>query len=293
VDYFVGLVILASIYTIGALSLNILQGHGGVFSVATAAFMGIGAYATGAVTVEYPALFLPAMAIGAVLSALLGYGFAQLTLRVNGDYMVVASFALVVIVGQTILNLPAITGGGMGIPGIPRPGTDDVQLNDNLPFAIFCVAITALVYLACHFILKSPFGDALRTLREDPIAASALGRYPRRFRAAVFAGSSAIAAISGSVYAHYISYISPADFTVKLTITILTVVVVAGTNRLWAIPLGAAVVIGLTEGARYLPLPDQIAAGADQILFGALLVAFALLRPQGLIGPKKDTRSAK
>lgn len=285
--YWLGLLILIAIYMVAAMSFNLLLGHAGIFSIALAAFVGVGAYSTALITIKWPVAFIPAMLIGAAIAALIGWVFAQATLRVNGDYMVVASFALLAIGGQFFNNMTDVTGGGMGKAGIPRPGTATAQLTDNTSFAIYCFIVAGVVFTISWALVHSPYGRVLRMLREDATAAASLGKFARRYRTAVFAVSSGIAACAGSLYAHYVSFISPGDFTVKLTILILTIVVVSGVHRLWAIPIGTALVVFLTEGSRYVPLPDRLAAGADQILYGALLVVFAMLRPQGLIGPKK------
>lgn len=286
-EYWVGLVILGAIYMIAAMSFNLLLGHAGIFSVAHAAFIGLGAYCTAIVVTRWAVLFPLGIVLGIAVATVVGWIFAKATLRVNGDYMVVASFALLIITGQVIMNFPDLTGGGFGLAGIPRPGTDTWQVIDNVQFAILCLAIAAVAYLVAHFLVKSPFGQVLRMLREDPVATASLGHYPRRYREAVFAVSSGMAAVAGSLYAHYISFITPTDFTIRLTILILTIIVIAGTHRLWAVPLGAALVMALNEGVRYVPMPDRLAAGADQIIFGALLVVFALLRPQGLVAPRR------
>lgn len=286
-EYWIGLLILVAIYMIAAMSFNLLLGHAGIFSIALAAFVGIGAYSTAIITIKWPIAFIPAMLVGVLVASAIGWVFAQATLRVNGDYMVVASFAMLVIAGQFFNNMTGLTGGGMGKAGIPRPGTVSVQLVDNVSFAVYCLVIAAIVFAIAWVLVHSPFGRVLRMLREDATAAASLGKFPRRYRVAAFAVSSGLAACAGSLYAHYISFVTPGDFTIKLTILILTIVVVSGVHRLWAIPLGTALVIGLTEGSRYVSLPDRLSAGADQILYGALLVAFAMLRPQGLIGPKK------
>ena len=286
-EYWIGLLVLVAIYMIAAMSFNLLLGHAGIFSIALAAFVGVGAYSTAIITIRWPVAFIPAMLIGVLIASVIGWIFAQATLRVNGDYMVVASFAMLVIAGQFFNNMTDLTGGGMGKAGIPRPGTASVQLVDNVSFAIYCLVIAAIVFAIAWALVHSPFGRVLRMLREDATASTSLGKFPRRYRVAVFAVSSGLAACAGSLYAHYISFVTPGDFTIKLTILILTIVVVSGVHRLWAIPLGTALVMGLTEGSRYVPLPDRLSAGADQILYGALLVAFAMLRPQGLVGHKK------
>ena len=291
-DYVISLAVFAAIYAVAALSFNLLIGHAGIFSVAHAAFIGIGAYATGILCTRAIGLFPLAMVLGAIVAAAVGWVFARATLRVSGDYMVVASFAVLVIFGQVFTNWNRVTGGGAGLPSIPRPGfVDGEWLGHNLLFGAFCVLVAALMYVISHRIVYSPLGRVLRALRENEDAAASLGKFVRRFRGVVFAVSSAMAAVSGSLYAHFMSYISPLDFTVHLTVLVLTMVIVAGTGRLWAVPVAACLVMGITDGVRYVELPQRIAPGAQQILYGLLLVLFAVFRPDGLLGRKRETRA--
>lgn len=166
----------------------------------------------------------------------------------------------------------------------------DREACDNVAFGAFCVLVAAFVYFVSHRIVYSPLGRVLRALRENEDAAASLGKFVRRFRGVVFAVSSAMAAVSGSLYAHFMSYVSPLDFTVHLTVLVLTMVIVAGTGRLWAVPVAALLVMGITDGVRYVELPQRIAPGAQQILYGLMLVLFAVFRPDGLLGRKRDRR---
>ena len=288
-EYLLSLTVFAAIYTVGALSLNLLIGHAGIFSVAHATFFGIGAYATGILTTRAIGLFPLAMALGALVAGVVGWVFARATLRVSGDYMVVASFALLVIFSQVFTNWTTVTGGGTGLPAIPRPGfVDGELLGANIWFCVLCIAVAAVMYFVSHRLVHSPFGRVLRALRENEDAAASLGKFVRRFRALVFTVSSAMAAVAGSLYAHYMSYVSPVDFTVQVTVLILTMVIVAGTRRLWSVPLAAVLVMAVTDGVRYVELPPAIAPGAQQILYGLLLVLFAVLLPDGLFGRRRN-----
>ena len=288
-EYLLSLAVFATIYTVAALSLNLLIGHAGIFSVAHATFFGIGAYATAILTTRAIGLFPVAMVLGAIVAGAVGWVFARATLRVSGDYMVVASFALLVIFTQVFTNWTSVTGGGAGLPAVPRPGLVDGELlGSNVWFLLLCIAVAAVTYFVSYRLVHSPLGRVLRALREDEDAAASLGKFVRRFRAVVFTVSSAMAAVAGSLYAHYMSYVSPLDFTVQVTVLILTMVIVAGTNRLWAVPLAAVLVMAITDGVRYVELPAQIAPGAQQILYGLMLLLFAVLLPQGLFGRRKD-----
>jgi branched-chain amino acid transport system permease protein len=291
-EYLLSLLVFAAIYAIAAMSFNLLIGHAGIFSVAHAAFIGIGAYATGILTTRAIALFPLAWVVGALVAGAVGWVFARATLRVSGDYMVVASFALVVIFSQVFTNWTTVTGGGAGLAAIPRPGfVDGELLGSNGLFCLLCFAMAGVMYWVSHRLVYSPLGRVLRALRENEDAAASLGKFVRRYRAIVFTVSSAMAAVSGSLYAHFMSYVSPLDFTVHLTVLVLTMVIVAGTSRLWTVPVAAALVMAITDGVRYVDLPAQIAPGAQQILYGLLLVLFAVLRPEGLLGRKKEKPS--
>jgi branched-chain amino acid transport system permease protein len=284
-EYLLSLAVFAAIYTIAALSLNLLIGHAGIFSVAHATFFGIGAYATGILTTQHIGLFPLAMVAGGLVSGAVGWVFARATLRVSGDYMVVASFALLMIFSQIFTNWTSLTGGGAGLAAIPRPGfVDGKLLGSNGWFFSLCVAVAALMYFISHRLVHSPFGRVLRALREDEDATASLGKFVRNFRALVFTVSSAMAAVAGSLYAHYMSYVSPPDFSVHVTVLILTMVIVAGTRRLWTVPMAGVLVMAITDGVRYVDLPQAIAPGAQQILYGLLLVLFAVVLPDGLFG---------
>ncbi|MDB5817022.1 MAG: metal-dependent hydrolase, partial [Rhizobacter sp.] len=293
-EYLLSLLLFAANYSIGALTLKLFNGHAGIYSVAHATFFGIGAYATGILTTRAIGLFPVALVAGAIVAGAVGWAFARATLRVSGDYMVVASFALMVIFTQVFTNWTTLTGGGTGLAAIPRPGfIDGDLLSNNAWFCALCIAMAALMYFVCHRLVHSPLGRVLRALRENEDAAASLGKFVRRFRAVVFTVSSAMAAVAGSLYAHYMSYISPLDFTVQVTVLILTMVIVAGTRRLWTVPLGAVLVMAVTDGVRYIDLPEQIAPGAQQILYGLLLVLFAVLLPEGLFGRRREPGRAK
>lgn len=287
--YIISLLTLIAIYVIAAISFHMLIEHAGIFSVAHAAFMGIGAYTTGILTLRMIGLFPVAFIIGASISFLIGWVFARSTLKVSGDYMVIASFALLVICDQLFTNLSNLTGGGIGLPGIPRPGfTSDFELNSGAAFLIFCIACASICYAFSYSILASPLGRALRGMKDEESALATLGHNVTRYKCYVFGVSSALASISGSLYAHYLSYISPLEFTVLLTVLILTMAVMTGKGAIWHVVVATAIVMGLTEGVRYINLPTSIAAGAQQMIYGALLLGFAIARPNGLFVNAKD-----
>ena len=124
----------------------------------------------------------------------------------------------------------------------------------------------------------------LRAIREDEVFAQAMGKDVAAFKVKVFMIGAGLAAISGVLYATYISYIDPTSFTVMESIFIISIVIIGGAGNLWGSVLGAAVLIALPELLRFIGLPNSVAANIRQMLYGGLLVAFMLWRPRGFIG---------
>ena len=154
-EYLLSLAVFASIYAIAALSLNLLIGQAGIFSVAHATFFGIGAYATGILTTRAIGLFPLALALGTLVAGAAGWVFARATLRVSGDYMVVASFALLVIFSQVFTNWTGLTGGGTGLPAIPRLRFLPVDSAGHLPIVERASIVNGVLlrFLQCIFVV--------------------------------------------------------------------------------------------------------------------------------------------
>ncbi len=142
----------------------------------------------------------------------------------------------------------------------------------------------ALAYLIAGRLVGSPFGRVMHAIREDEVVAKSLGKNTLRFKITVFAVSAALAAMAGSLYAHYISYIDPTSFTVMESILVIAMVIIGGAGSLWGPLIGAFVLVMLPEGLRFLGLPSAVAANLRQIIYGSLLVVMMMVRPRGLVG---------
>jgi branched-chain amino acid transport system permease protein len=133
-------------------------------------------------------------------------------------------------------------------------------------------------------IVRSPFGRVLKAIREDEVFAQASGKNVAVYKVLVFAISAGLAAIAGVMYAHYISFIDPTSFTVMESIFIVSIVIIGGAGSLWGPVVGAVVLVTLPEILRFIGMPNAVAANLRQIIYGGLLVAFMMWRPQGFIG---------
>ena len=138
------------------------------------------------------------------------------------------------------------------------------------------------VYLLADHVL--PFGRVLKAIREDEIAAEALGKNITNFKVAAFAIAAGVAAISGALYAGYITYIDPTSFNLEESIFILSVVIIGGTGNLKGSVVGAISLVILPEALRFLGMPDTVAPNVQQMIYGGLLVGLMFFRPQGIVG---------
>ena len=133
-------------------------------------------------------------------------------------------------------------------------------------------------------IVQSPFGRVLKTIREDEVVALAAGKNVAVYKVTVFMIGAGLAALAGVLYAHYISFIGPGSFTIMESIFIISIVIIGGAGSLRGPVLGAVVLVVLPELLRFIGMPSAVAANVRQIIYGGLLVAMMMCRPQGLLG---------
>lgn len=283
-EYLLHILILIGIYVMLSTSLNLIAGYTGLLSIAHAAFYGVGAYVAALMALNLHTPFLLNIVCAVILSSLLGALVAWPSLRIKEDYFVIATFAFQVIVFSIMNNWVSFTGGPMGLPGIPQPSFFGLMITSHLGFLVLVGLFCAGTLWVCHRIVLSPFGRVLRAIREDEVFAQSLGKNVAQFKALVFVVGAGLAAVAGCMYAYYISFIDPTSFTVMESIFIISIVIIGGAGNLWGSVLGAAVLVTLPELLRFLGLPSSVAANIRQVLYGALLVAFMMWRPQGLLG---------
>lgn len=172
----------------------------------------------------------------------------------------------------------------MGLPGIPQPVIFGIKVSSHISFLILISILCIIVYFICNRIVKSPFGRILKAIREDEVFAKSIGKNVSAYKVKIFMISSGLAAIAGVMYASYITYIDPTSFTVMESIFIISIVIIGGAGNLKGSIVGAVVLVMLPELLRFIGLPNSVAANIRQMLYGGLLVAFMLWRPQGFIG---------
>lgn len=287
--YFAHYLVMVAIYGILAMSLNLLVGYSGIFSLAHAAIYGVGAYASALAALKLGLGFWGGLLIAALFGALAAALVAIPSLRVAGDYYVVASFGLQVVVLTVFMNWTGLTNGHAGLPGIPRPVIFGWQIREPFEYVALALGLLVLTYAICRRLTSSAFGRELQAIRDDEIAAAALGKHVVAVKITVAVASSALGAVAGSLYAHYITYINPSSFALHESIFITSLVILGGTERLAGPLVGAFILLAVPEALKFLAIPDAVAAPMRQILYGGLLIAFMFLRPEGILGRRRVT----
>lgn len=279
----------AGIYALLALGINVIWGMGGMINLGMAGFFALGAYAS-ALATGAGALPIPmGLAIAAGLAALAGGLLCRLTLRLRGDYLAIVTLGFSEVVRLVAANEIWLTNGSDGISGIPGPWRAELtpfQFN-MLSAAIVCIAVL-VVWAITERLRRSPWGRALRAVRDDDTAAAVAGKNVKRFRVQAFALGAAILGLAGAFYAHYTSYIAPDIFRPLITIYIFLALTAGGTGNATGAVLGAIAVVALLEGSRFLEGWTSVLGGVEkaalrEIVIGVALIAIMQLRPRGLL----------
>lgn len=283
---------MVSIYIVLASSFNLLIGYAGLFALSHAGFYALGAYAVAILSTTYHLPFPIPMLIGALITAIVGAAIAVPALRIGGHYLVVITMAFQVILLAVLMNTQALTGGTDGISGIPQIELFGYTLTRNWEYAILSAVIAAVCVWICSRIAASPFGRALRAMRENEQAAESVGKNVVYIKVAIFMVSSGLAAVAGGLYAQYVTFVAPDSFSINETIYILGMVIVGGTGSLVGPIVGAAILVILPELLKLLDIQPDIADKLRHVIYGSLLIVMLRVRPQGLF-PETRTSSAK
>ena len=283
-EYALTISILLAIYVVLASSLNVVLGHGGLLSLCHAAFYAIGAYVSALLALHLGWNFPISATVAAVTTAACAALLAVPLLKLRGDYFILGSLGFQIIIVDIIHNADAITNGALGLSRIPRPRILGLEITSNQSYAILYIAIAAVCVLLLHYVTTAPFGKALNAVREDETAATSLGKNVRSVRIRAFAISAAGAGLAGAMYGHYVTYIDATSFTFTESVYILSLVVVGGVATTRGPIFGALILVLAPELLRFVGFSTDSDANIRQLLYGVLLIAFALLRPRGLVG---------
>ncbi len=286
-EYIYHLAVLFTIYAGLAMSLDLVVGYTGLLSVTHAAFYGFGAYATAILMTAYGFNFFTSVLIGILVSMVFALLIGFVLARFKDDYYALVSFGFNIIVFSIFLNWQDLTRGPLGIPGIGKPELFGYEFSSTPQFLALAVVMMAIVYAVARFIASSSFGRVLKAIREDEKAISVFGYNTKTYKLVIFVVSAGMAAVAGSLFASYITFIDPSTFTLNESIFILAMIILGGLSNIRGAILGALFLILLPEILRFVGFPDDIAAQMRQVVYGGLLIALMLYRPQGMLGEYK------
>lgn len=286
-EYLIHLGVLVGIYSILGISLNLVVGYTGLLSITQAAFYGIGGYSTAILLSNFGMNFFLSVVIGVAITVVMSLAIGYVLSRFRGDFFALGSFGFNIIIYSIMLNWQSLTRGPLGIPGIVRPKIFDFVLSDNLHFLILVAVVVALIYFISWYVVNSSFGRVLKAIREDEDAISVFGYNTLFYKLTIFVISSGMAAVAGSLFATYITFIDPSTFVLNESIFVLSIIILGGLANLRGSVIGAVILILLPEILRFVGFPSDIAAQMRQVVYGVLLIVLMMYRPQGLVGEYK------
>lgn len=284
-DYIFHILIMINIYIILTTSSNLLVGMTNLLSMGQAALYGIGAYLTVLVLIVFHWTLIPTILFVMIFTGLLSLLIGYTSLRLHGDYFVLATLGFQLIIYTILYNWIEVTKGPYGIPGIPSPILwGNISITGIIPYLILSSVLSITVVFLFYKLIHSPFGRALKAVRDDELSAQSIGRNVTALKMWAFVVSSSFIGISGLIYASYVSYIDPTSFNLDEAIFILSAIIIGGTGNIKGPIVGAVFVVVFPELLRFLGLPDSVAYNFRQIIFGLTIIVLMRLRPQGIAG---------
>jgi len=264
--YVEGVVILVCINVIAVLGVSILTGFTRLFSFGNAGFMAIGAYASAILTTKYGAPFPVALVVGPIIAAIVALGLGKLTLKLKGDYFLITTLGFGESIRLLFLFAEPITGGARGLAGIPPKTTMWIA-----------IGMTVLAFMGAWNFLRSKYGRNLMAIREQEIAAEAVGINTAKFKEFSFMISAVYAGMAGALLAHYYMFISPIMFNLPKSAELTITVVIGGLGSLSGSVLATILLTVLPEIFRS-------AVEYRMLLYGIAVVVIIVLKPSGLMG---------
>lgn len=283
-EYILHLFILISFYTLLSQSLNLSAGFTGLISLAHAGFYGIGAYTTAILSTQFGLSFWLNIPLAMLISGAIALAVSLIALRTVEDYFIICTLGIQAILFSLMNNLMNVTRGPLGIPGIPSISLFGFSLDSKISFLLLSLLFVALIWFLLKNVSKSGFGKTLTAISEDEIYTQSIGKNVYLSKTVSFTLSAMLAAIPGTLYAHYISYIDPTSFTVTESIFVLSIVIIGGLGNLKGSFLATAFLVLLPEALRFVGMPDNIAANMRQIFYGLILVMVMMTGRSGVKG---------
>jgi branched-chain amino acid transport system permease protein len=275
--HLVDLLVFAAIYAIAGLGVALLLGQCGILNVGQSLFYGIGAYASAIVTTSLgwpaPLGMLAGMVVSVLLAVLMGWPI----LRLSGFFLALATLAIGMM-GHVLFNeWEPLTGGEIGLSGIPKLNFLGITLDTPVSYFYLVGSIALAAVVLAGNLTRGRTGLAMRAMRDAPNAAAVLGVEMHHLKVLMFALSAALGALAGSLFAHYVSFVSVASFSIERSIMFLLIPVIAGVHSVRGVLLGALFITFVPEWLSGL-------GDIHRVLFGVALVLVVTFLPEGMVG---------
>ena len=278
------LLVFTGIYTVAGLGIGLLLGHCGIVNLAQATFYGLGAYASAYCTVMMGLPSAVGFVVGAAISMTLAYVIGRPILRLTGYFLALGTLALSAIASALFFEWDWLTGGTLGIGGIPKIDIFGFVLDRPSRYYFFVWIVAFACMAAARNLVDSRTGLMLRAMRDSNTAAASLSIDLQGLRTRVFVVCALFGSLAGSLFAHHVSFVSTQSFTVDRSISFLLIPVIGGATSIPGIVAGAVFVTFLPEFLSNL-------GDIHQILFGLALVAVVVMLPDGLMGALNRLRA--
>lgn len=259
------------------IGLNLLIGFAGQISLGHAAFYGLGSYFSGVLTVNYGFPAWPAMLVGMLATGGIAFLIGYPSLKLRGHYLVMATLGFSIIVYILMGELESLTGGHDGLIGILPLSVLGYEFDNDIKNFYLIWAFVFVCLLLSRNLLHSRVGRALRSIHGSEVAANSLGVNTSAYKVKVFVLSAMYASLAGSLYAHYLTFISPATYDFYYSIQVVTMVIVGGMGSLWGALFGAALLTALSEAM-------HVAKQYHVIAYGVFLCLVLIFLPDGIWG---------
>lgn len=277
-DYALHLLVFVLLFGMVALSLNITSGFTQLISLTHAGFFGIGAYATAVLATRFDLPIWITLPLGMLVAGLVGMAVGLVALRTVGDYFIVCTMGVGVILYTVMSNWMDLTRGPLGLPGIPPVRVFDHDLTTKWEWLVLATAFYAALFCVAWNLKRSALGRVLVAISEDEVFCQSLGKNVALAKLQSFVVGAMLAAVPGALYAHYVSYVDPTSFSIHESIFILSITIVGGLGNLLGSLGAAALMILAPEALRFVGLPTGMAANVRQMLYGSALVLVILMQ---------------
>jgi branched-chain amino acid transport system permease protein len=293
-NYFLHLLVYLGVYSIVAMSLNIVVGYCGLLTLAHAGYFALGSYTYAIAALTFGWGFIPSTLLGTLVALTLSLAVSLPSWRFKGDFFVLISLAVQAFLFSLLYNWQQpqadfgtwanLTNGPFGISAIPKPVIFGITFATTGSVAVLTIGLAVVCGLFCWVLLSSPWGRLLKSMRDDELAARGLGKNVCLAKVQAFGISCGMAALAGAIYSSYVSYIDPSAASLDHSVLLLCMVIVGGAGNFRGPLVGAVLLMAIPEALRFAHIPDADAGNLRLLAYGVLLVLMMHFRPQGLAG---------